>query len=63
MKWKAVTPNYTVSEDWRISIEKVTEDDKIYLVIISIGDKVKERLFGQESEADNFISYLTDNNL
>lgn len=63
MRWKAVTPNFTVSEDWRISIEKVTEDDKIYLVIISIGDKVKERLFKSEAEADDFITYLTDNML
>lgn len=63
MRWKAVTPCYTVSEDWRISIEKVTEDDKIYLVIISIGDKVKERLFKSEQEADDFIDYLTNNML
>lgn len=62
MRWKAVTPNFTVSEDWRISIEKL-QDEKFYLVKVSIGDKVKERLFGSEDEADDFIAYLTNNML
>jgi len=61
MRWKAVTPNFTVSEDWRISIEKVLEDDKFYLVKVLIADKVKERMFKSEQEADDFISYLTEN--
>lgn len=60
MRWKAVTPNFTVSEDWRISIEKI-EDGKHYFVKVTIADKLKERLFGTESEADDFISYLTNN--
>jgi hypothetical protein len=62
MKWKAVTPNYTVSWDWKIIIEKI-EDGKHFFVKVTIGDQVKERLFGSESEADSFVSYLTDNNL
>ena len=62
MKWKAVTPNYLVAEDWNISIEKVA-DGEHFIVVIRNGSVTKERLFGQESEADSFISYLTDNNL
>lgn len=59
MRWKAVTPNFLVSQDWNITIEK-KEDGKHFIVAVNIGDKLKERLFGTEEEADNFIQYLTD---
>ena len=46
----------------RATIEKI-EDGKHYFVKVTIGDKLKERLFGTESEADDFIAYLTNNML
>jgi hypothetical protein len=62
MKWKAVTPNFTVSEDWRITIEKIGDGNQCF-VKVTIGDQIKERLFASEEAADDFVSYLTESRL
>jgi hypothetical protein len=61
MKWKAITPKFTVSEDWNIWIEKDdSEPDCMVTVYFKDGTVSKSRLFCNENEADNFIRYLTN---
>jgi hypothetical protein len=61
MKWKAITPNLLVSDDWKFVVEKDDSEPDI-LVNVYFKEIKKSRLFCSEDEADDFIRYLTDDN-
>ena len=64
IRYKAITTHLLMSDNGKILIEK-REDGPHFLVLFHHAylKEPKVRLFQQESDADDFVNYLTENEL